>query len=42
MGHSEVESTKYYYSLTPVMADILEIHSKDDDVLPEVCYAESV
>jgi len=42
MGHSEVESTKYYYSLTPVMADILEIHSKEDDVVPEVYYAESL
>ena len=42
MGHSEVESTKYYYSLTPVMADILEIHSNDDDVLPEVRYAEGI
>jgi len=42
MGHSEVESTKYYYSLTPVMADILEIHSKDDTVIPEVRYAENI
>jgi integrase len=42
MGHSEVESTKYYYSLTPAMADILEIHSKDNDILPEVRYAEGI
>ena len=36
MGHSEVESTKYYYSLTPIMADILEVHSDGDIVIPEV------
>ena len=42
MGHSEVESTKYYYSLTPIMADILEVHSGGDIVIPEVQYDESL
>ena len=38
MGHSVVESTKYYYSLTPGMADILQAHSFSDFVIPEVDY----
>lgn len=36
MGHSSVESTKYYYSLVPGMADILQAHSDSDIVIPEV------
>jgi integrase len=38
MGHSTQESTRYYYSLTPVMADILEkLSGQDfDDIVPEV------
>jgi len=42
MGHCEVESTKYYYSLTPGMADILQAHSDSDIVIPEVDYNESI
>jgi integrase len=38
MGHCVVESTKYYYSLTPGMADILQAHSDSDFVIPEVDY----
>lgn len=38
MGHSIVESTKYYYSLVPGMADILQAHSESDVVIPEVDY----
>ena len=38
MGHCNVESTKYYYSLVPGMADILRIHSDGDIVIPEVDY----
>ena len=38
MGHCSVETTKYYYSLVPRMADILESHSNGDTVIPEVDY----
>jgi len=38
MGHSVLESTKYYYSLVPGMADVLKAHSDDDIVIPEVDY----
>jgi integrase len=38
MGHSTVESTKYYYSLVPGMADILRAQSDEDFVIPEVDY----
>jgi len=38
MGHSVIESTKYYYSLVPGMADILDAHSDSDIVIPEVDY----
>ncbi len=43
MGHSTVESTKYYYSLVPGMADILEEKTGRDfeSILPEVDYEES-
>jgi len=43
MGHSTLESTKYYYSLVPGMADILEEKTGHsfDDILPEVDYEES-
>jgi integrase len=36
MGHSKLESTKYYYSLVPNFADILAAHSNSDTVIPEV------
>jgi integrase len=43
MGHSKLESTKYYYSLVPGMADILEEKTGMDfeSILPEVDYEES-
>ena len=38
MGHTSLESTKYYYSLSPVMADILDKESSADfdKIVPEV------
>ena len=38
MGHSTLESTKYYYSLVPKIADILEEKTKMDfdSIIPEV------
>jgi integrase len=43
MGHSTLESTKYYYSLVPGMADILEEKTGMDFewIVPEVDYEES-
>jgi len=43
MGHSTLESTKYYYSLVPGMADILEEKTGMDfeTIVPEVDYEES-
>lgn len=43
MGHSTLESTKYYYSLVPTMSEILEAKTGQDfdDILPEVDYEES-
>jgi len=40
MGHRDVESTKYYYSLVPGFADILEEQTNTDfdDIVPEVDY----
>ena len=42
MGHSSLESTKYYFSLVPAMADILlELTGCDfDNIVPEVDYEE--
>lgn len=42
MGHSSVESTKYYYSLVPALADILKARSDDDIVIPEVEDSEGI
>lgn len=38
MGHKQLESTKYYYSLIPALADTLAAHSQSgfDDIVPEV------
>jgi hypothetical protein len=38
MGHSVLESTRYYYSLVPAMADIIEkLSGQDfDEIVPEV------
>lgn len=41
MGHRKLESTKYYYSLTPCLADILKIVTSEDDIIPEVYSDES-
>jgi len=43
MGHSTLESTKYYYSLVPGMADILEEKTGMDfeNIVPGVDYEES-
>ncbi len=43
MGHSTLESTKYYYSLVPRMAKILEEKTGADfaSIVPEVDYEES-
>ena len=44
MGHKKLESTKYYYSLVPALADTLASHSQPgfDDIVPEVTrYEES-
>jgi integrase len=38
MGHSVLESTKYYYSLVPGLADVLEAQTDEDAVIPEVDY----
>jgi len=38
MGHCVVESTKYYYSLVPRLADVLAAHTDEDEVIPEVPY----
>lgn len=38
MGHKRLESTKYYYSLIPALADTLAFHSQSgfDEIIPEV------
>ena len=43
MGHGTVESTKYYYSLVPRVADILEEKTGVDfeSIVPDVDYEES-
>jgi integrase len=42
MGHSSVESTKYYYSLVPSLADIIDEKTNVDfeDIVPGVEYEE--
>lgn len=43
MGHNSLESTKYYYSIVPAMASIMEEKTEEsfDDIIPEVDYEES-
>ncbi len=36
MGHRVIESTKYYYSLVPRLADVMAEHTNEDEVIPEV------
>jgi integrase len=38
MGHKLLESTKYYYSLVPGLADIIESQTNEGTVIPEVDY----
>ena len=38
MGHSVLESTKYYYSLVPGLADIIKAQTNEGAVIPEVDY----
>jgi site-specific recombinase XerD len=42
MGHSVIESTKYYYALVPELGDILEekTNTEFEDIVPEVDYEE--
>ena len=41
MGHSVVESTKYYYSIVPRLADVLAAHTDEDETIPEVPHASN-
>ena len=38
MGHTSLESTKYYYSIVPALANLIEEKSGNsfDDLTPEV------
>lgn len=38
MGHSDLESTSYYYSLVPAFADLLKEAAEDafNEIVPEV------
>lgn len=38
MGHSVIESTKYYYSLVPGLADVIESMTDETEVIPGVDY----
>ena len=38
MGHSVIESTKYYYSLVPGLAEIIEAITDEGEIIPEVDY----
>jgi len=38
MGHTEIESTKYYYSLTPRLADVMTAQTDENETIPEVHY----
>jgi len=44
MGHSVLKSTKYYYSLVPAMADIMEARTgyDFDDIVPKVVFEDIV
>jgi len=44
MGHSVIESTKYYYSLVPGLADILKYKTNDsfNKIIPEVNQNEKI
>jgi hypothetical protein len=44
MGHSVIESTKYYYSLVPCLADILREKTNDsfNRIIPEVNQNETI
>ena len=38
MGHTSLESTRYYYSIVPALANLIEEKSGDgfNDIIPEV------
>lgn len=38
MGHASLDSTRYYYSILPALAGIIEEKSEGsfDDIIPEV------
>jgi integrase len=40
MGHRDIESTKYYFSITPGLAELIEEKTNDDfeNIVPEVRY----
>lgn len=38
MGHSKLDSTRYYYNLVPGLANILQTHADGDMIIPEVGY----
>ncbi|GHU37857.1 hypothetical protein FACS1894105_10720 [Clostridia bacterium] len=38
MGHSGLESTKYYYSFVPALADIINARTDEEELIPEVDY----
>jgi len=38
MGHSVIESTKYYYALVPRLANVLASHTDESETIPEVHY----
>ena len=42
MGHRKIESTKYYFSLTPTLGDIIEEKTNRgfEEIVPEVCCEE--
>jgi len=42
MGHGDIKSTKYYYSLTPSLSDILyeKTNADFEDIVPEAEYEE--
>lgn len=43
MGHTSLESTRYYYSIVPALANLIEEKSGDDfdDITPEVPFDET-
>jgi integrase len=40
MGHKSLDGTKYYYSLVPKLADILNTQTDESEFIPELYYEE--